>query len=686
MGFLDYYTENSQINEYSADGSALAGMVNDIDRKKAKDPKSPSTIGIPKNVWHMPKWDSGYNKAKQSLSTLLSAIEEIPATDEVTTDSNGDQISIRDRFKEKATKVLEFIPVFMEYRKLNPVDVVQQLPKIREDIKNFKDAVKAFNDEINADLATLAVEHHEPLMNLYNAFKSVVDTDYKTLLQFMKQHIKPNAPQNAPEEPEDDLTPEEKAEFARHQEELANGGEKQEPSQPDDGFVADNPEDLPKVSSKDTKGKIIKSRPASDTPSEPRILSADDIKALMTHAKDKKNAEKPKKTKPLAGVELSPEARRRLADKKIKRKLTDGYTYGFLEHYNFIDDDAQLQMNLNEESPYLINRIVGNVAGAMGQGLKGLGGLALAGLRSLKSNKVKTQNVNGDAITKYSGRGRFFNVPYSGYVASNAACAQSLTEFKTLYKEKGLVATKTITLTFVMVKGRVNLEINTTTNDAGDTVDEDILPIIKSLGYTPPNGVNSLIAIETTVWNTTNGGNIIAMSTLANPDEEDQATASAKANTAVVIDADERADMLFFVGADAKGEKFFVDNFSMSFRQYLQSVKTASNSTISKQSAAMGTKLSGLLDAGTPANSVTKTFANALKFEETVNNLKTWAQGKNIQGKSSTPNASKKTLSYKLGKAVITAISDGRNMMIQATPDAMDILKTLDPSGVGDYK
>jgi len=253
----------------------------------------------------------------------------------------------------------------------------------------------------------------------------------------------------------------------------------------------------------------------------------------------------------------------------------------------------------------------------------------------------------------------------------------------TLAKQQGMLAAKTVSLKFTMINSRANIDINPTVDDTGAEVDEDILPIIKSLGFTPPNGVNSIMIIEATLWKASNGGNVIAISTLANPDDEDQATGEAKANTAVVIDADERNDMLFFVGCDTKGEKFFVDNFSMSFRQYLQSVKTASNATISKQASMMGSRFDHLLNADESTNMVQKIFTDSNAFSKTVRALKSWAQGENITGETSNPTATQKILQYKVGNGVIKAMTDGNKMIIQSTPD---LIAKFDPAGANSYR
>jgi len=147
MGFLDYYTESSDINEY-ADGSSLAAMVGDIGKNKDKKSKSAETIGVPKNVWHQPKWESGsgYAELQKNMEAIKAELEAIPETGEISQPgpevvvTDPQETSIRDRFWASATVVLQFIKLFVEYRKLDKEDAVRDFPKLREHMVKFKDA------------------------------------------------------------------------------------------------------------------------------------------------------------------------------------------------------------------------------------------------------------------------------------------------------------------------------------------------------------------------------------------------------------------------------------------------------------------------------------------------------------------------------------------------------------------
>lgn len=352
---------------------------------------------------------------------------------------------------------------------------------------------------------------------------------------------------------------------------------------------------------------------------------------------------------------------------------TESFTFSSMYE---VGEDFEL---IPEASGYLINDLLASVGGKL---FRGMGQGMAMGLRMLKNRKPKKIKVT--RFQKHMLPNKTYNISYQGYVATNTGCAQSMMEYKNYVAKKGKMWARAAGMqtTFIVERYEPVLRIN----------DQEF---IKMFGFKPIVDIT-----EITMWKTSNGGWVTSMSLLEGlkaPSGEGEETYSGPEK----IEQDERDDLKFYVGCDTKGEKYFIDTFGMSLKQYLQSKKTASGATLKKQSEIIHASMSNIKDIG-GSNYVIK-YTKDQHYKTVKKNVINWAmENQGMIQKRLTKDYTKGIDPDKSEGIGLTLKNGGEisvykdknpgkrtySYVIKVSPKAYDMFKGqgLDPEGMKDYK
>lgn len=706
MDFLEYYTES--LDEELGTGAGFADAIDKIGKHPHRTGKSAnkSAIGLPKDVWNTSPPSSSYRgnmenynkmrKLQAQIKKLLQDQEQkfvSQAKDEEPTPAEVQQGNLqpqsqqapqqpanvpqnlqtqRDKAKarhqharytvalKKYDAIIDDFNRFIEqfnnaFEVEDPEELNTQIGQLEAALKINKHGMEGVNDAASEVYRFLEKDMRPTFSRIHKALKESMDLEYNTLDKVIKNF------KEAQEQ--------KRLEAEKEKQDAENQAPEPTPEPEADGFQADPaPERV--VTDKSSISNIIKNKPSTK--------SDDELKAMIQKVKDLNPS--------LEDQDLSDEEIMDLirAERERQQKdLTPVESVSFSEFYALnevgpgqrdnsggtLSRMAGQAIDNQANSPYLLNRLAGRAAQKI-----------LPGVKNLMNKPKKTKpTVTVNEFPQGMDKNRFFAVNYAGYTAANAACGKSLTEYRTYAKENGLGAAKKLGQSLVMVYQRDNVSVE------GD-VKGQIDPFYK---FQPD--VNTIQLIEGTIWRTTNQGYVFTMSGQINNADED-------VNARAEISQDEKENIRYFVGCDAKGLEFFADNFHMSMRQYLQNARTSTPATISKELEAMDANLATIAGGNTKA-STQQIPAPTMYAKKFTDNNKITIVKKNIedyikryrndiakQEPISKPNAQGFKVKFTNGEG-ITYMANDMGQFIVNLSDAiiMNDIESIDPDGITGY-
>ena len=726
MDFLEYYTEShtEPLSEKMGDGGGLTANLDRIGRhpRRTGDSDKKSAVGLPKDVWNtsppsssehrymgsrenynkirnleakikkllMDQENATQNQIKKLMQDQQAQTSQTPQQDQnqqPQQDQNQPPANVPQeeytsrrfermikrmknvsksmaRYKEITNSFEDFISKFQNAFDMDPEELYKNMGELESALKIAKNGIEGMNDaasEVYRYLNTKATKRVALAFSRdHEAMKDAMDLEIQTLEKVIKDF-------------KDDQ--EQKKLEAEKEKQDAIEKIKQTPqnySEPEeDGFQAHEPEKV--IVDKSKIKNIIKNKPSTKTDAELRTM-IDKVRKLNPELKDQDlsdeemlkliQAENDRQRKELAQAE-SVSFSEFYALNEAPRGPGGGPTLG---NSNTVGRMVGHEIDTQANSKYLLNRLGGRLA------QKVVGGVSGMMKKGQKSKPTKT--VQG--IPQGMDKSRFFAVNYAGYTAANAACGKSLTEYRTFAKENGLGAAKKMGTTFVMVNQRDNVEAE------GD-IKSDIDPFYK---FT--DDISNMKLMEGTEWRTTNFGYIFTMSGIVNFDLDDD-------NVEAEISQDERKNVRYFVGCDAKGMEFFADNFHMSFRQYLQNARTT---TPAKQFAAMDDALAQATGdapgsetpAPQPAPVVvmnTRTITDTNEANEVKANVEAYIKKykADLATRKAISNGQQQgyEVTFKNGEAIKYYATDNGELVVNVSDAILQNDETFDPNGKTKY-
>lgn len=572
MDFLDYYNTESINEELGTNG--FANFVDRIGRhpEGSANSKGASNIGVPKNIWNVNPIESksyrgnyenytrfntksnenkkiatGYHKKMKKAITLLQK----QLADVQSQMQSGQQPISQDVQKQTSLKLksaLEHQANFeKDYKEYNDViegfkTYIQQMHNALKDpekldlsrisqletgLKLQGNGLMGINEYASAVYNYLDSESGKKFSDTHKIVQEAMTDEYKVLSQVIIK-LKEDITQKKLE-----------AEKEKQDAEInSQSSEKGGFGDTGDGFVADEPEHV--VTNTDRINNIIKKDNTIPDVMQDLIKQVRELNPELGDLSDEQL------------LEL-------IKDQNNKERTGANESVSFSDFYfteaprewdssrgGTLKRMAKGAIDNQVNSPYLLNRL-------FGRGVKKLITKS-SGMNFRKQKHLVTKTVNTFPVGL--AKDKFFAIDYQLYTATNAACGNSLTEYRTHAKENGKSEADKIAKGFIMVYERDAL-----------VMEEDILANISEWYNFPNPAPKTLNLMEGTIWKTSNHGIIVTLQTIKdeNPENNDRTT----------ISQDEKENIMYFVGCDAKGLEFFADNFNMSFRQYLQNTRNA---------------------------------------------------------------------------------------------------------------
>jgi hypothetical protein len=681
MDFLEFYTESLD-EEF---GTGAGGFLSKIATGGGGGSKTKTStpIGNPKSTGEIPK-DYGYRKHTENAQK----IKELTASMKKMTD---------DHARELKAKENEIIEQLRQYQNTDPDPQQQQQIPNQQNISN--------DDEINKLKEELAKVHNERNMYIqdleeYN--KSL--ENYDGLQQYMKMMENDFArnreelyskigdlksildiAENGIKEFNDDASKvykhlssdneaqmknfasQHKARFELINSELAyykktikdlsdeyeqkkleiekqkQDAQQEQPTnvEPEvDGFQADEPETVV-VNDTDRIRNIIKNKKSS--------TSDDELRNMINKVKEL-NPE-------LANLGVSDEEILQMVkDQKEKEQgntATESISFSEFYALNELGGSVVKALGADSSSPYLLNRLAGR------------GVEALKNKSATKKAMAKNKTVN--ELPQGMTANTFFMVSYAGYTATNTTCSKSITEYQKMVKDHGAGKAKKFARDFCMIVQRDNLEI-----------EGDIKPELDFFRFPPE--VKNMSLMKGTIWRTSNLGVVFTMVGQINADEDST--------------QDDNDNMRYFVGCDVKGSKFFMDNYHMSLKQYLQHVRNATATTMAQDAETMTGAIgsaTGDQNSGVEIPIYAKKFTDRAKADIVKAKIIEYRDANRINIASedpiNTPDAQGFKVTFRNGQNITNITNDMGEYVVNASEGLLDDIKNkIDPEGISQYR